>query len=125
MHINPNQVITDLYGNEMKENGEPMTLGQVAIAALLRPDRDLRTGQPKDVPIDVQSKRFQLAVKLVNASTAGLPCRIEDFESVILKDLIASMGMTLLTGRFLEALNGDATQKPAAEPVAAAGATLN
>lgn len=123
--IDPNQVILDLFGQAVVENGEHMTLGKIAIAVLLTPDRDQRTGAAKQLPIDEQTKRFTLAVKLANASGSNAPCEIRDFESVMLRELIAARGLPLITGRFLEALKSD--DVPAASEVrpAAAPPTLN
>jgi hypothetical protein len=109
--IDGNEKVLDVYGKTVQEGGSDMTVGHVCVAQLLRP-HEARANPPEPVLSQVeQSKRFTLALRIGNAMATGLPCGLEDNESVLLKQVVSKLGMPLLLGRVEEAI------KPWPKPV--------
>ena len=77
------------------EDKQPMTLGAVAVMALLRPVE--RSAEAEQIG------RFSLAMKV---SAATDPMILKDTESVMLRKAVAVLGSPLLMGRIAEELDG-------------------
>lgn len=84
------------------EDKQPMTLGAVAVMALLRPVE--RSAEAEQIG------RFSLAMKI---SAATAPVILKDTESVMLRKAVAVLGAPLLMGRIAEELDGPPIEEPA------------
>jgi len=101
MKVDFSQVLVGLDGKPMQlqtapDRVEPMTLGRVAIEALLTPNENDKDGATK-------LARFNVALRI---NDARAPMDMSPEDAATLKALIGAMYPPLIVGRTFEILNG-------------------
>jgi hypothetical protein len=97
MQIDFSKRLIAIDGSELADNGKPITLGGVSVAALLAnyPDENT-TG-------DVKAERWKLAQRIFSADA---PATVTVEEVVILKKLIGAAYGPVVVGQAYALLNG-------------------
>lgn len=107
MKLNFNQELKNFKGEPITENGRNVIFTDICIRSLLH------TSEGVTLSGEAQYKRYNLASKIYNSSKANTKVELKPGEVLLIKDSVASLYKTLVTGAVYDLFNNYTPAKPA------------